>query len=43
MKMKIYIEGGSDTYNGNVTAWGVGIHYQVARIGTLNKAPNFYV
>lgn len=32
----------ADTYPGNVWAWQADLHYQFARLGTLNRAPNFY-
>lgn len=31
-----------DTYNDRVHAWQADIHYQVARIGTRHKAPDFF-
>lgn len=32
----------NDTYPAQVHAWCCDLHYQIARIGTINKAPNFY-
>ena len=31
-----------DTYTGEVHSWFADLHYQAERIGTMNKAPNFY-
>lgn len=31
-----------DTYPGEVHAWFADLHYQAERIGTMNKAPNFF-
>lgn len=42
IKMRIYRDGQIDTYNGDVHAWRAGLHYQTARIGTVNKNPPFY-
>ena len=32
----------ADTYTGAVHAWQADLHYQVARLSTVNKSPNFY-
>lgn len=32
----------ADTYPGTVWAWQSDIHYQMGRLSTLNKAPNFF-
>lgn len=32
----------NDTYTGEVWAWQSDLHYQVGRVGTINKAPGFY-
>jgi len=32
----------ADTYAGTVWAWQADLHYQFARLGTLNRSPNFY-
>lgn len=42
IKMRIFRDGANDTYNTSVHAWQSDIHYQVARIGTRNRAPNFF-
>jgi hypothetical protein len=42
IKMRVFRDGVNDTYTGNVHAWQADIHHQVARIGTVNRAPNFY-
>lgn len=43
VKMRVFREGSQDRYKGKVHAWQAGLHYQVARIGTINRAPDFYV
>lgn len=40
--MRVFRDGGNDTYARGVHAWQADLHYQVARIGTVNKSPNFY-
>ena len=42
IKMRIYRNGGFDTYRGGVHAWQADLHYQVARVGTVNRSPNFF-
>jgi len=42
IKIRIFRDAAVDTYNGKVHAWQSDIHYQIERIGTINKAPNFY-
>lgn len=42
IKMRVYRDGGFDTYRGGVHAWQADLHYQVARVGTVNRSPNFY-
>lgn len=45
IKMRVFRDAthAIDTYNSNVHAWCCDLHYQVARIGTKNKSPNFYL
>lgn len=44
IKMRVFRDGGAstDTYSGSVHAWQADLHYQVARIGTVNRVPNFF-
>lgn len=42
VKMRVFREGNVDSYSGNVHAWQADLHYQIARLGTVNKAPNFF-
>jgi len=41
--MRVFRDGGNDTYASGVRAWQADLHYQVARIGTVNKSPNFII
>lgn len=43
IKMRIFRDGVNDTHNFNVHAWQADLHYQVARIGTKRRMPNFFV
>ena len=45
IKMRVFRDAthALDTYNGNVHAWCCDLHYQTNRIGTKNKAPNFFL
>jgi len=43
IKMRVFREGAIDSHNGVIHAWQADLHYQVARIETVNKAPNFFV
>lgn len=42
IKMRIFRDATNDTYPDYVAAWQADIHYQVARLGTRNRMPNFY-
>lgn len=42
IKMRIFRDAVNDSHNENIHAWQADLHYQVARIGTINKAPNFF-
>lgn len=44
VKMRIFRDANNiaDTYNYDIHAWYADLHYQAERIGTMNKAPNFY-
>jgi len=44
IKMRVFRDASSptDSYPTNVHSWGMGMRYQFARLGTKNKAPNFY-
>jgi len=44
IKMRVFRDGShkNDTYAAEVHAWAAGIKYCIARIGTKNKAPNFF-
>jgi hypothetical protein len=44
LKLRVFRDGSSalDTHGDKIHAWMADIHYQAARIGTKNKAPNFY-
>lgn len=44
VKCRIFRDGSNalDTFAANVHAWRCDLHYQVARIGTRRKAPNFF-
>jgi len=42
VKMRVFRDGAVDSYNGRIHAWQCDLHYQIARLGTVNKAPNFY-
>lgn len=44
LKMRIFRDAAhpNDTYAGEVHAWQADIHYRKARLGTVNKAPNFF-
>lgn len=45
IKMRVFRDAAhaNDTFPDSVHAWQADLHYQVARITTKNKAPNFYV
>lgn len=42
LKFRIFREGANDSYSGKVHAWQADLHYQIARLGTKNKVPNFF-
>ena len=42
LKFRVFRDGAVDSYNGKVHAWQADLHYQVARVGTVNRAPNFF-
>lgn len=45
VKMRVFRDANhvNDTYPGRVHGWMADLHYRVARIGTRNKAPNFFL
>jgi hypothetical protein len=43
VKMRVFRDAAVDSYNGTVHAWQGDLHYQMGRLGTVNKAPNFYL
>ena len=42
IKFRIFRDGGVDTHNAKVHGWQADLHLQVARVGTKNRAPNFF-
>lgn len=42
IKMRIFRDGVNDTHGSNIHGMFSDLHYQIARVGTINKAPNFY-
>jgi hypothetical protein len=44
IKMRVYRNGShaNDTYDFDVHAWEAGLHYKVARFGTMNRLPPFF-
>lgn len=43
IKFRVFREGNVDSHNGKVHAWQADLHYQVGRIGTVSRSPNFFV
>lgn len=43
MKVRIFRDAANDSYNGDIHMWQVDLHYQKARLGTKNRAPNFFL
>lgn len=42
IKLRVFRDGANDSYDFNIHAWAVTLKYQIARIGAINRFPDFY-